>query len=149
MKQLHTEIDIQASPATVWDVLTDLSSHAEWDPFMVEASGTVAEGERLRIRMEPPGGRAATFKPTVTVVEPSATFEWLGRVGMPGLFDGRHRFELHATATGTRLVQTEKFTGVLVPLFGGSLDTATLSGFEAMNTALKDRAEGLASGDGS
>lgn len=48
-------------------------------------------------RLQPAGGREATFKPSVTVVEPNTTFEWLGRFGLPGIFDGRHRFELTPT----------------------------------------------------
>jgi hypothetical protein len=38
-------------------------------------------------------------------------------------------------------VQQERFTGVLVPLFARNLDTHTLPGFNAMNAALKARAE--------
>ncbi len=54
-----------------------------------------------------------------------------------GLFDGRHRFELHDPPSGCRLVQRETFTGVLVPLFARSLYDNTAGGFRAMNTALK------------
>ena len=43
----------------------------------------------------------------------------------------------------TRYSQSEVFHGVLVPLTGGLL-AATQQGFEAMNTALKARAEMLA-----
>lgn len=143
--ELQTQIDIEAAPETVWNVLTDLETYSEWNPFIVESSGHVAVGERLTNRMQPPGGKAMTFKPSVTVVEPAATFEWLGRLGLPGVFDGRHRFELHPTASGgTRLVQTEEFDGVLVPLLRKSLDTKTHAGFEAMNSALKARAEAVA-----
>ena len=38
-------------------------------------------------------------------------------------------------------VQREEFRGVLVPFFWKSLDTHTRQGFEAMNAALKQRAE--------
>ena len=58
-----------------------------------------------------------------------------------GVFDGRHIFELEPTPVGTRLVQREEFTGILVPLFARSLDKGTKAGFEAMNLAIKQRAE--------
>ena len=139
---LHTEIDIDAPADVIWDVLTDLDEYSSWNPFVVEASGTVAVGERLRTRIQPPGGTAMTFRPRVTEVEPTRVFEWLGRLGLPRLFDGRHHFELVALDGGrTRLVQTEHFRGVLVRLMKRSLDTTTLDGFEAMNQALKARAE--------
>jgi hypothetical protein len=139
---LRTEIDIDASPETVWEILTDFDSYAEWNPFIVSSTGNPVLGERLTNRMQPPGGKATTFKPTVTEVEPNQAFEWLGRLGVPGVFDGRHRFELsEAEAGGTRLVHSETMSGVLVPFMRKSLDTTTLSGFRAMNDALKARAE--------
>lgn len=143
---LHTGIVIGAPPPAVWEVLTDLSRYGEWNPFVVSATGTVAVGARLTVRLRPPGGRAMTFRPRVTVVEPARVFEWLGRLGPPGVFDGRHRFELEPTAGGTRFVQREDFRGVLVRLLRGGLDTGTVAGFEAMNAALKERVESTATG---
>ncbi len=56
-----------------------------------------------------------TFKPRVTVVEPGRRLEWLGTMGIPRLFDGRHSFTLTSRAQGrTRLVQAEDFSGVLI-----------------------------------
>ena len=139
---LHTEIEIDAPADVVWDVLTDLDGYSSWNPFVIEAGGSVAVGERLRNRLQPPGGRAMTFRPRVTEVEPARVFEWLGRLGSPRLFDGRHRFELVALDDHrTRLVQSEHFQGLFVRPMKRSLDTATLAGFDAMNEALKARAE--------
>lgn len=143
--ELHTEIAIEAPDEVVWDVLVDLDRYPEWNPFVVESIGRVEVGERLVNRLQPPGGKAMTFKPTVSEVVPNRSFEWLGRLGVPGLFDGRHRFELRPTASGgTTLVHTEQFDGVLVRLMRSSLDTRTAAGFEAMNEALKTRAEARA-----
>ena len=83
-----------------------------------------------------------TFTPTVTRVEPGRAFRWVGRLLFPGLFDGEHIYEINPLAEGgVRLVHREEFRGVLVPLFWKSLDTHTRQGFEAMNAALKKRAE--------
>ena len=140
--QLHTEIMIDAPPERVWDILTDLESYEAWNPFVISSEGQVAVGQRLVNRLQPPGGKAQTFKPTVTVVEPVATFEWLGRLGVPGVFDGRHRFDLEPTNDGgTRFVHREFFNGVLVRFMRSMLDTKTRHGFELMNDALKARAE--------
>jgi hypothetical protein len=142
--ELHTEIDIDAAPDTVWSILTDLEKYHEWNPFIVESSGDVVPGNTLVNRMQPPGGKAVTFRPTVTTVEPARVLEWLGRLGVPGVFDGRHRFGLEPTPSGgTRVLHTERFRGVLVRPFRKSLDTGTLTGFEAMNAALKSRAEAV------
>lgn len=143
--QIHTEITIDAPAGVVWDVLTELDRYSEWNPFIVESRGRAAVGERLTNRLLAPGGKTRTFRPTVTEVQTGQSFEWLGRLGTPGLFDGRHRFELQFTDTGqTAFTHSEQFTGVLVPLMRSALDTDTAAGFAAMNTALKERAEARA-----
>ncbi len=143
--ELNTEVQIAAPIDAVWETLTDLANYSDWNPFMVSAEGRAAVGQRLTNRMQPPGGRAMTFKPVVTVVEPGVAFEWLGRMGLPGIFDGRHRFDLASSENGgTLLVQREQFDGVLVRFMRKSLDSKTLAGFVAMNAALKARVETLA-----
>jgi hypothetical protein len=142
--QITTEIDIAADPEAVWAVLTDLGAYPDWNPFVVEAEadGPLAVGAELRVRLSPPQGRAITIRPQVTELEPGQAFEWHGRIVVPGLFDGWHRFELQPAGAGTRFTHGERFRGVLVPLLRRRLDTDTRAGFEAMNRALKDRVEG-------
>ena len=81
-----------------------------------------------------------TFRPTVTAAVPGERLEWLGHLGVRGLFDGRHEFLLTELDDGrTRLVQRETFGGLLV---GFLLNEQRIrSGFRAMNAALKARAE--------
>lgn len=141
MKELYTDIHIDAPRDHVWTVLVDFDRYSEWNPFLVEVLGTAEPGADLRVTLSPPGRRALTMKPTVTEVAPARALEWLGRLGPRGLFDGRHRFELHDAPNGSRLIQREVFTGVLVPLFRRTLEERTVRGFVAMNAALKRRAE--------
>ena len=141
MKHLHTEIQIEADPAEVWAVLTDFDHYPDWNPFLVDVRGRAEPGGRLRVTLSPPGGRRITMRPTVTDLEPGRVFEWWGHLGVRGIFDGRHRFELTASGTGTRLVQQETFTGLLMPLLAKSLDGPTAAGFVLMNQALRARAE--------
>ena len=136
---LRTEIDIGAPPEQVWAHLVDLPAWADWNPFITSAQGSATVGERLTLRMEPSGGRGMTIRPTVTVVSEGAALEWLGHLGVPGVFDGRHRFELVATDGGTRLTQQESFRGLLVRPLRSSLDRDTRAGFDAMNDALRRR----------
>ena len=85
-----------------------------------------------------------TFRPTITAVTEGRDLEWLGRLVMPGVFDGRHSFRLEATDDGrTRLTQAEEFSGVLVPFVGKVLER-TRAGFGAMNEAVRVRAEASA-----
>ncbi|HZC99707.1 MAG TPA: SRPBCC domain-containing protein [Actinomycetes bacterium] len=142
-KQLRTHTDIHASPERVWQVLTDFAAYPQWNPFMPQASGSARRGQRLTIRLQPVGGRATTFRPTVLEADPGKQLRWIGRLLVPGLFDGEHSFTIQPLGHGqVRLVQQEQFRGLLVPLLARSLDRRTLPAFEQMNQALKRRAEG-------
>jgi len=147
MKELRTSIEIEAAPSAVWSILVDFPRYPEWNPFVREIEGEPRIGAELRARLEPPGGRAMTFTPRVLRADPGREFRWLGHLGVPNLFDGEHIFELSDAGEGrTRFVHREEFRGLLVPLFWGGLEASTRRGFEAMNEALKARAESLRPG---
>jgi hypothetical protein len=141
-RQLQSDIEIQASPERVWEVLTDFDAYREWNPFIIEAAGQAAPGRRLRLRMRPPGRRPATFRPEVLEAEPGRRLRWLGRLLVPGLFDGEHSFAIEPAAPGrVRLVQHEEFRGLLAPLLLRFLAGPTQAAFQQMNQALRDRAQ--------
>ena len=144
MKELSSTIEIDASADRVWQVLMDFASFAEWNPYLPSIEGKPEAQERLKVRIEPPDGMGMTMSPTVIKAEPGAEFRWLGHLLFPGLFDGEHYFEIEPVGEGSvRFKQGEKFTGVLVPIFGlMGIYKRTEAGFEAMNQALKKRVEG-------
>ena len=140
-QELSTQVDIDAPPEAVWAVLTDLDAYHEWNPFM-HVAGRASENARIHVELALPEGRSTRFRPTVTRVEPSREFRWLGHLWTPGLFDGEHRFTLSALDDGrTRLTHAERFSGVFAPLVWRLTGEATERGFEAMNAALKRRVE--------
>ena len=142
MLLLRTEIDINASGERVWRVLTDFGAYGEWNPFITSISGEVRRGARLKVRVQPSGGRGMTFRPTVLAADRNRELRWVGRLLFPGIFDGEHAFLITPLENGgVRLRQQETFRGLLVPLLRRLLDGQTRAGFEAMNRALKERAE--------
>jgi hypothetical protein len=141
VRTIEAGIDIAAPRWRVWQVLTDVDRYPAWNPFITSVEGVLREGSKLRVRIEPPGRKGMTFEPTVVALAQEKELRWLGRLLMPGLFDGEHAFGLEELAEGCRFRQTERFSGILVPLFGAGLPEATRRGFEAMNAALKARAE--------
>lgn len=135
---IHTSIDIKASPTQVWEILTDFANYSEWNPFIKKIDGEIAVGNRFLAEIG-----NMKFKPIVLAFEKGKVFEWLGHLLIPKvIFDGQHKFELIANPDGTTtLHHSEKFTGILVPLMKKMLKNDTRAGFEAMNVALKKRAE--------
>jgi hypothetical protein len=141
LEELRSEIEIDAPPDKVWEVLTDFGSYREWNPFIREIDGQLRPGANLRVHIEPPNRRGTTFKPKVLKVEPNRELRWLGHLLVPGLFDGEHILSIDpVNSTKSHFRQWEVFKGLLVPALRGMLRD-TQRGFEQMNRALKQRVE--------
>jgi hypothetical protein len=142
MREISIEIEINAPAARVWEILTDFARYPQWNPFIPDIEGRLVVGERLRVLIRPPGGKGMTFRPVVLVAQPPSELRWLGRLLLPGIFDGEHRFQIEELGGGrVRLRQSEQFRGILVPILWSRMGTPTRRGFESMNLAIKDLAE--------
>jgi hypothetical protein len=138
---IDTNVDINASRASVWDVLIDFSSYGAWSPFRIE--GIPEVGQRLHVHMSADGGHGMSFKPEVLVATPNEELRWLGKLGLHGIADGQHYFILSTNEDGTtRLNHGERFSGALVALAKGSAAKGD-AGYEAFSLALKQRVEQL------
>jgi hypothetical protein len=141
MRTIEAATIINAPLADVWRVLIAGERYADWNPFIQVESGDLAPGSRPTLRITPPGRRGSTFRPRVIQASPEAGLRWLGRLILPRLCDADHEFRLTPTPDGrTQLAQRETFRGLLVPLLAGMLEP-TRQGFEAMNSALRQRVE--------
>jgi hypothetical protein len=146
MHEIHTEIDVDAPPSVVWAVLTDFASYPEWNGRS-RVEGRAREGERLTVAPGPDAGGMPTFRPRVLRAD-GEELVWRGKLYVRGLFDGEHRFAVEPRADGgSRFVQSERFTGLLVRPILRRYGADTLAGFEAFNAALRDRAESPAAAD--
>lgn len=143
MRELYTEVMIEATAERVFRILTDITRYHEWNPLIVSACGKVAAGETLDIRIRPPGKLDQPYVVEVLRVVPEREFIWLGHMKIKGVLDGTHFFELFPEGTNrVRLVHREEFRGLLVPLvWKAFLDTRMREGFEALNRSLKAQAE--------
>jgi hypothetical protein len=139
--EVSTSIEIEATPARVWVVRTDLSAYGQWNPMIVRAEGTVLKGRRLKIRFAPRGSRAYTFFPKLLVVEPPRELRWLGFPRFPGVLDTEHYFVIQPAHAGTTTIMIHGAVeyGLLTPVASLFL-SRTARHFEAMNQALKSRA---------
>jgi len=140
VRELTSRIDIDASPERVWAVLADFAAYPEWNPFTRKIVGSLQPGSRLDVRIAPPGGRAMTFKPSIhgraepgdRVARALGCSRHLRRGASPPA--------RAAPVRGHDFTQRERFSGIIVPLTGSTLEK-TERGFEEMNAALKQRAE--------
>ena len=137
MKTVTVAIDIDAPPDQVWAVLADLAAYSQWNPLFPKASGDLAAGRRITMRHRPSVGRAMTIRPKVLVAQPGAELRWA--LSLPGIVGGEHSFTLTPVGTGTHLVQSEAFRGLLVR-FSKTIGAAEAD-YAALNQAIKQRAE--------
>lgn len=135
---IHTEIEIHARPDDVWDALVDVDSYPTWNPYHVhvDVDGELAAGQRLVVEIHKPNGDQVTIRPHVLRLERGRELTWGG--GPRRIFRGEHTFIVEPTATGTRLIHSEVFSGFAVRF--ASLDSIE-EGYTAMNLALKRHLE--------
>lgn len=139
---IQTEIEIDASPEVVWETLVSLDEYPHWNPFITSATGEVAAGNTIRVTINQKGDEGMSFEPEIIVSEAGKELKWVGKVLVPGLFDGTHSFVIEKISDSrVRLYHSESFRGILVPLIWGSIKDDTHDGFVAMNQALKEKVE--------
>ena len=114
MKELKTQITINASKEAVWNALMDFENYGSWNPFIQKIEGDPTQGKKLKVEITPPGKKKMTFTPVVLESAENRELRWLGHLFVPGLFDGEHFFQLESIDENTtKLTHGEKFTGAL------------------------------------
>jgi hypothetical protein len=142
MKEISSQIAIDAPIATVWKCLADLGHWKDWNPIVTEASGDLAIGSTLHITMcGIDDQKGHKYSPVVTMCKAPNKFHWKAKMMAGFLFTNGKIFELEETSSGTRLLHVETFSGLLVPLFWSKLNKGVKPMIQSMNTALKTLAE--------
>lgn len=141
MKELRTEIEIQAPSEKVWQVLTELDKYPEWNPFICHAVGKAETGKTVDIDFQS-DGKGLKLRCTVARFQSNRELSWKYHVTHPLLFRGEHIFTIEPLGENRiRFIDREEFDGLLVFTQAKDIDTNTKNGFEAMDKALKARAE--------
>ena len=138
MKAYDATVEIQASPETIWAILTDAAGYRAWDSGVERVDGRIAPGEKITVRSQANPGRAFPVK--VTEFDPRRRMTWSG--GMPlGLFKGVRTFTLASGGDGsTRFTMREEYSGPLLPMIWRSMPDLGPS-FRQFANGLKERAE--------
>jgi hypothetical protein len=140
-REIHTDIWIDRPPSDVWQILIATADYPQWNPFIRKLNGALRIGGKLDVEIAPQGGPPMTFRPTILVFQPNHELQWLGSLGTRGFLDGEHTFLLKSDGNRTHFIHSERFSGLLVNRFTGTLLDKTQLGFATMNQALKQRAE--------
>jgi hypothetical protein len=137
-RDVKAETEIEASPSTVWRVLTDFSAYELWNPYIFPASGDAVAGRQLDLTLRT--GTVIHYQPTILVVKPEQELSWGGKVPLAGV-ERVVTFTIEPIARHrVRLVAREHFQGALLPLAQSAPGDAA-AGLTSMVRALRDRAE--------
>jgi hypothetical protein len=108
---------INASPETIWQIITDGPNYPQWDPHIDHIEGTIASGKKITAytKLSP-----RAFPVTVSVFEPGRKMVWSSAMPL-GLFSGKRTFSLTPQGDSTEFGLREEFDGLLLPVMSRSI----------------------------
>lgn len=118
MRDFSIKVDIEATPARVWDVMSDGERWTEWTPSVTKVviyDKPLRVGSRALIEQPklPPG----KFK--VTALDPGKSFTWGS--GMPGLVYCHAHHSVEPAPAGARARLALHFSGILGGIMAGKM----------------------------
>ena len=144
---ISTELVLPTSPEQSWSVLTDFAQYPSWNPYLTRVEGKLLAGETVSFTLVDENfPEPLDLSAKLGEVSPDLRFYWVGRLGLQGLFDTRHVFELQSREDGgTNLHHYEEFRGIIPALLPNRHERSanTRRAFDRMNQALLERLQNL------
>src|SRR5687767_9346038 len=143
MLVVRTEIDIDAPPARVWEVLTDFGSYDDWNPVVQRVRADLRTGGSIRFSLAY-GSVKLPIAARLVNVEQQRELRWKGPSSdlLGSIFRAEHYLRLKALPDNrTRLIHGEEFGGLFPRALWSRLRSDLLPRYRGMNEALKRRAE--------
>jgi hypothetical protein len=141
--EIEEKVQINAPVGQVWSTIIDFDSYSEWNSQIEYLGGEVKPNGQLHLKLSVEGADAYEFKPNISHWKENKKFAWIGRTGIPRVFDGEHFFELEQINDSTTLVSNrEEYRGVMSLIMKTlpMMKTAPV-GFQKMNKELKEYVE--------
>ncbi len=131
-------ISINATPKTIWAILTNAPDFHNWNTTIDSIEGNIALNEAIKLHAKIAPNR--TFKMKVSEFNPSSKMVWSDGNAM---FKGVRTFSLKPMGEKvTVFTMQEVYTGAMLPMIKGSLPDFTTA-FETFAADLKKKAEAI------
>jgi hypothetical protein len=78
MKEIYTEIEINASASVVLSILTDFDDFSRWNPFIRKISGKLQEGVQIEVFIKPSSSNVMKFRPKILTYDLERELKCLG-----------------------------------------------------------------------
>lgn len=143
MREIHSEIVINAPATKIWNVLMDFENWEKWNPTVKNASGKASLGEKLNINMKckDDDSDGPKYQPIITIYEEAKSFRWRAKMMAEFLMTNDKIFELQENGSSTKIIHKELFSGIFVSLFWSKMEQDVPLMLNSMNEALKKKIE--------
>ena len=146
--KVEHRVGVPASPAAIWDVLSDLSRWSEWNSVYPDIKGLLRIQQRLLVAEVFPGRKAVLIKPMVVDWVPNEQILW-ARSEMGGLVKRIRYIEIESlgdAGTNSILSNGELFQGPFGDIVGKARRRWLKKGFEQLNADIVARVKAVAEG---
>ena len=130
---------VDAPRSAIWALLTEFDRYDEWNPYIVDGTGSAVAGAKLELAFRTEGDVSSeTEGATVLIVRPRRKLEWETRELAPGILDREQIFRVLPRDDGRwDVVQEVRLEGLLAPFADFDDDRR---GLAAMLDAIAERA---------
>ena len=138
--RIENRMGVRASSLRIWEILADLDAWADWNPLYPRAEGVIGLNRPIQLTEAVPGLPRREARPVVTDYTPEQQLIWKDDRGF--LANSLRYFEIEKlTDESSILANGEIFSGLRGERWGQRNRRALREAFEAVNAALKARAE--------
>lgn len=141
MWEQSASVDIDAPPALVWDVLTDLESYPDWNRYASQAIGELEVGGEVKIEVPQWRGKRSWINNVVTDIVDEERLCWRSTSWFDFLVTGtRCRLLEPLPGGGTRFSEVEEMSGPLAGLVKRGMGEQLLGGLQDECDSVRDEA---------
>jgi hypothetical protein len=139
------ELEIEASSDTVWQVITNFSRYAQWNPFIVGCNCELQVGNTIEMKVSMiEGWKPLTQTEYISEVNPGKRFSYVSPKRPTFLLRSCRSHTLTALNSGNTLYQSHfELQGWLKPLIKLFVGKSLQRGFDGMSEAIGRRSEQL------
>ncbi|MEH6580508.1 MAG: SRPBCC domain-containing protein [Halioglobus sp.] len=142
---IEHELEIEASKDTVWQVITDFSTYAQWNPFIVGCICDLRVGNTIEMKVSMvEGWKPLSQTEYISEVTPGTHFSYVSPKRPTFILRSYRSHTLTTLNTGKTLYQSHfELHGWLRPLIELLLGKSMQRGFDGMSRAIGRRSEQL------
>jgi hypothetical protein len=142
MTKTRSQVDTGEPAALVWAILSGFRTCGRWNSLIRGILGHPVSGRQVEIGIRSSSGRESRSRPTVVVIGEAREMKCRERWRLPRLFSSERRFRIEPLPQGgVHFHHDERVPGIPVTLIGLRRRMRGKPGYDAMNNALKLRAE--------